>query len=122
VTLQAVWRNLLQTLIVMIKNLFSLAVPLKPERLCPSRPADEYDKRKSRYDLPQIQTHEEDYRLLFVPNLHTENVDQAEEITTFDIRRSVYYAFFGRPFSPVSPNCQRPSGVGFQSENSESQT
>jgi hypothetical protein len=91
--------------VIQIAGLFSKATPLKSEKLCPARLADGYDKWKSRYGLPQVQTHEEDPMLLFIPNLHIERVEQAEEITTFDVRRSDYSAFFGRPFSTVYPSC-----------------
>src|SRR5438045_2537376 len=53
--------------------------------------------RKQRCGLPNAQAHEEDRKFVFINNLHNENQEQGEGITSFFILRSKYFAFFGRP-------------------------
>ncbi len=56
--------------------------------------ADEIKKR--RCGLPRVEDYVEDGEFLFVNHLHNEEEEQGEGITSFFVRKSVYFAFFGR--------------------------
>jgi Protein of unknown function (DUF3723) len=112
--------SIFDDLVMQIAGLFSRVTPVKSERPRLARLADGYNKRKSRSGLPQVRTHKEDRMFLFIPNLHIENIEQAEEITTFDVRRSVYFAFFDGSCATGYPSHQQPSDI--QLTNSVSQT
>lgn len=49
--------------------------------------------------MPIIRTHKQDSPLLFLDRLHTD-VRIADTITSFYVRRYVYFAFFGKPTRP----------------------
>ncbi|KUL81299.1 hypothetical protein ZTR_09029, partial [Talaromyces verruculosus] len=49
--------------------------------------------------LPSRQAQKNDRRFLFIDHLHRE-VSATEKVSTWFVRRSVYFAFFGRCFSP----------------------
>jgi hypothetical protein len=51
---------------------------------------------KARCGLPSNEVQESDRRFLFLDHLHTADAPAAETISTFYVRRCVYFAFFGR--------------------------
>ncbi|EED20933.1 conserved hypothetical protein [Talaromyces stipitatus ATCC 10500] len=51
---------------------------------------------KARCGLPSNEVQESDRRLLFLDHLHTAEAPVTETISTFYVRRCVYFAFFGR--------------------------
>ncbi|KUL83669.1 hypothetical protein ZTR_11069 [Talaromyces verruculosus] len=51
---------------------------------------------KARCGLPSNEVQESDRRFLFLDHLHTAEAPVAETISTFYVRRCVYFAFFGR--------------------------
>ncbi|EED23183.1 conserved hypothetical protein [Talaromyces stipitatus ATCC 10500] len=55
--------------------------------------------RRARGGLPSRQAQKNDRRSLFLDHLHRE-VSATEKVSTWFVRRSVYFAFFGRCFSP----------------------
>ena len=52
--------------------------------------------KKRRCGLPRVEDYVEDGEFLFVNHLHNEEEEQGEGITSFFVRKSVYFAFFGR--------------------------
>ncbi|KFY50098.1 hypothetical protein V495_00353 [Pseudogymnoascus sp. VKM F-4514 (FW-929)] len=50
-----------------------------------------------RCGIPRCRAYEEDRGSLFIHHLHDERQEQGEGITSFFVRRSVYFAFSGRP-------------------------
>lgn len=83
------------TLISRIVDCFSAAVPDQPE-IVHELLADSTVKPRARCGMPRMRTHKQDSPLLFVDRLHAE-VEVADTITTFFVRRCVYFAFFGKP-------------------------
>uniref|UniRef100_A0A093VHN0 Calponin likey domain-containing protein n=1 Tax=Talaromyces marneffei PM1 TaxID=1077442 RepID=A0A093VHN0_TALMA len=55
--------------------------------------------RRARGGLPSRQAQKNDRRFLFIDHLHR-NASTTEKVSTWFVRRSVYFAFFGRCFSP----------------------
>jgi hypothetical protein len=53
-------------------------------------------KHRIRSGVPQTRTQKQDNTLLFLDYLYAE-VEVAETITSFFVRRCVYFAFFGKP-------------------------
>ena len=53
--------------------------------------------RAKRCGIPRNRAYDEDRGSLFINHLHDGRQDQGEGITSFFVRRSVYFAFFGRP-------------------------
>jgi hypothetical protein len=81
-----------------ITECFSAAVPCEPER-SPELLADSTVKARARCGTPQKRTHKQDNLRLFIDYLHNDEVTISETITTFFVRRCVYFAFFGKPWS-----------------------
>jgi len=52
--------------------------------------------KKRRCGLPRVEDYVEDGEFLFVNHLHNEEEEQGEGITSFFVRKPVYFAFFGR--------------------------
>jgi hypothetical protein len=86
------------TLISRIVDCFAAAVPDQPE-IVHELLADSTVKPRARCGMPRMRTHKQDTPLLFVDRLHAE-VGVADTITTFFVRRCVYFAFFGKPAHP----------------------
>lgn len=81
-----------------IVECFAAATPR--EQPLYSRPIMTFaDKRRARGGLPSQQAQKNDRRFLFIDHLHRE-VSATEKVSTWFVRRSVYFAFFGRCFSP----------------------
>jgi hypothetical protein len=91
-------------LINQIVSCFTHAVPDQPDR-SQELLADSTMKPRIRSGVPQTRTQKQDNALLFLGCLHAE-VEIARTITTFFVRRSVYFAFFGKP----TPHGRIPDG------------
>ncbi|KAJ5974842.1 hypothetical protein N7481_008549 [Penicillium waksmanii] len=78
-----------------IVDCFTEAVPDQPG---PSRDllADSTVKAHARSGVPQTRTHVQDAPFLFLDRLHAD-VDVADTITSFFVRRCVFFAFLGKP-------------------------
>jgi hypothetical protein len=87
-----------EALVDRITECFSAAVPCEPER-SPELLADSTVKARARCGTPQKRTHKQDNVYLFIDNLHNDEITIADTITTFFVRRCVYFAFFGKPWS-----------------------
>lgn len=86
------------TLVSRIVDCFAAAVADQPE-IVHELLADSTVKPRARCGMPRMRTHKQDTPLLFVDRLHAE-VEVADTITTFFVRRCVYFAFFGKPAQP----------------------
>lgn len=58
--------------------------------------------RAKRCGILRRKAYEEDRGYLFINHLHDGRQDRGEGITSFYVRRSVYFAFFGKPASAPS--------------------
>ena len=64
--------------------------------------------RNQRYGKPRSRAFEEDHAFLFIDYLHDERQEQSEGITSFFVRQSVYFAFFGRPAKTSTASSRNP--------------
>jgi hypothetical protein len=80
-----------------IVNLFSAAQPVTVEQARAAVEIDYSDILPKRCGIPRTQDHERDKLSLFVDRLHNTDEKQCDEMSSFFIRRSVYFAFFGKP-------------------------
>lgn len=58
-------------------------------------------KKKRRCELSNVKKYVKDSKSLFVNHLHDVDEEQSEGITSFFVRKFIYFAFFGKP-SPLS--------------------
>ena len=86
----------LESHIAQIVRMFSTATLLRSEQLTPVLVSDDPDASGNRCGFPDEQAQEEDSTLLFISSLHDASEEQGEAITSFFVRRSVYFAFFGK--------------------------
>ncbi|KAJ5900128.1 hypothetical protein N7495_004872 [Penicillium taxi] len=70
---------------------FDILITRPPDLL-----ADSIVKPRVRAGVPQTRTQKQDNGLLFLDYLHTD-VEVTDTITSFFVRRCVYFAFFGKP-------------------------
>jgi hypothetical protein len=84
-----------------IVNLFSAAQPVTVKQARAAVEIDYSDILPKRCGIPRTQDHERDKLSLFVDRLHNTDEEQCDEMSSFFIRRSVYFAFFGKPSRPT---------------------
>lgn len=89
--------HILQTHIEQIVALFASAQPVKTDQMCPMLISDDPGASAIRCGFPNKEEHARDKGFLFITNLHVETGEQGASITSFFVRTSVYFAFFGRP-------------------------
>jgi hypothetical protein len=87
----------LESHIEQIVRLFTTATPLSLEQSCPAFVSDDPAAAGVRCGFPDEEAHARDAKSLVIANLHAEVDEQGESVTSFFVRRSVYFAFFGRP-------------------------
>ncbi|KAJ5588730.1 hypothetical protein N7537_011408 [Penicillium hordei] len=85
-----------------IVSCFAKAVSDRPEQP-QGLLADSAMKPKTRAGEPQTRTHKQDGPLLFLDRLHAD-VEVADNVTSFFVRRCVYFAFFGKSARVVTSN------------------
>ena len=56
-------------------------------------------KKKRRCGLPSVEEYTKDSEFLFINHLHNVDEEQGEGLTSFFVRKSIYFAFFGKPSS-----------------------
>ena len=78
-----------------ILRLFATAKLRDAERLCPALVSDGPDAAGNRCGFPDEEAHARDRKFLYINNLQADQGEQGESITSFFVRRSVYFAFFG---------------------------
>ncbi|KAH7111361.1 hypothetical protein B0J11DRAFT_543704 [Dendryphion nanum] len=84
-----------------IARLFSEAQPMTVEQGSIVIEMDCSDGPPRRSGIPYAQDHERDRLSLFLDKLHNTDEEQCDEMSSFFIRRSVYFAFFGKPSCPT---------------------
>ncbi|KAE8399106.1 hypothetical protein BDV37DRAFT_287936 [Aspergillus pseudonomiae] len=89
-----------------IVECFLAAVPYEPERN-PKLLVDSTVKARAQCGTPQKRTHRQDSLHLFIDYLHKDEIIIADTITTFFVRRCVYFTFFGKPCSHSNPHVDR---------------
>lgn len=76
----------------------SAATPYQPENT-QELLANSSVNVRARCGMPQTGTHKQDNQFLFLDKLHINEVPVAKTVTTFFVRRCVYFAFLGKPLS-----------------------
>lgn len=89
-------------LVNQIVSCFAKAVSDRPEQP-QGLLADSAMKLKTRAGEPQTRTHKQDGPLLFLDRLHAD-VEVADNVTSFFVRRCVYFAFFGKSARVTTSN------------------
>lgn len=88
-----------EILVSRIADCFAEAVPDQPN-MVHDLLADSTVKPRARRGMPQTRTHKQDSPMLFLDRLHADDVGVADTITSYFVRRCVYFAFFGKPARP----------------------
>jgi hypothetical protein len=105
--------DIFESLVTRICDCFSEAVsldqPTSPE------PAMAREVKLKRYGLPHRNAQRQDSRLLFLDELHADNVRLDTKVTTLFVRRCFYFAFFGQlpealPLSPARTSSPSSDG------------
>ncbi|OBT41066.1 hypothetical protein VE00_10291 [Pseudogymnoascus sp. WSF 3629] len=86
----------IESYIEKILGLFAAARPRNTDQSCPALVSDGLDTSGPRCGFPDEEAHARDRSFLYINNLHADQEEQGESITSFFVRRSVYFAFFGR--------------------------
>jgi hypothetical protein len=84
-----------------IAMLFSEARPITVGQASAAVEIDCSDGPPKRSGIPYALDHERDRLSLFLDKLHNTGEEQCDEMSSFFIRRSVYFAFFGKPSRPT---------------------
>ncbi|KAJ5982692.1 hypothetical protein N7451_012792 [Penicillium sp. IBT 35674x] len=92
-------------LVSRIVSCFAEAIPDQPH-VSHDLLADSAMTLQVRSGMPQIRTHEQDSSLLFFDRMYAD-IAAADTITSFYVRRCVYFAFFGKPAWYASTNQAR---------------
>ena len=93
--------DVFERLVHRIVECFAAARPL--ERPLPADSVLNFSAAlKARSGLPSTQTQKQDRRFLFIDRLHTSAVTPTDTVSTWYVRRCVYFAFFGRTSSHPS--------------------
>jgi len=99
----------LESNVEQIVRLFDTATSVQVEQVCPAFVSDDSEASGVRCGFPDDEAHTRDAASLTIANLHVEVTEQGESITSFFVRRSVYFAFFGRPTGTRSGARSHPS-------------
>ncbi|KAH7330033.1 hypothetical protein BKA65DRAFT_404486, partial [Rhexocercosporidium sp. MPI-PUGE-AT-0058] len=100
---------ILESNVEQIVRLFDTATPVQVEQVCPAFVSDDPAASGVRCGFPNDEAHARDADALSVANLHVEVTEQGESVTSFFVRRSVYFAFFGRPNETSTGGSSHPS-------------
>ncbi|EAW20712.1 uncharacterized protein NFIA_112360 [Aspergillus fischeri NRRL 181] len=106
--------DIFESLVTRICECFTEAVPLDHPTSFEPAMAREV-KLNERYGLPHQNAQRQDARLLFLDELHADNVPLDRKVTTLFVRRCFYFAFFGQlpETTPLSPaRTSSPSSDG----------
>ncbi|RDH30832.1 hypothetical protein BDQ94DRAFT_180863 [Aspergillus welwitschiae] len=95
-----------EILVSRIVDCFAVAVPDQPD-MTHDLLADSTVKPRARCGMPQTRTHKQDSPLLFLDRLHADDIGFTDTITSFYVRRCVYFSFFGRPAIPGPTSSDR---------------
>ncbi|KAH7379083.1 hypothetical protein BKA64DRAFT_243572 [Cadophora sp. MPI-SDFR-AT-0126] len=92
-----------------IIRLFATATPLTLEQSSPAFVSDDPAAAGVRCGFPDEEAHARDAKSLVIANLHAEVDKQGESVTSFFVRKSVYFAFFGRPSETTTKRRSNPA-------------
>ncbi|KAH6703055.1 hypothetical protein BKA61DRAFT_660971 [Leptodontidium sp. MPI-SDFR-AT-0119] len=92
-----------------IIRLFATATPLTLEQSCPAFVSDDPAAAGVRCGFPDEEAHARDAKSLVIANLHAEVDEHGESVTSFFVRRSVYFTFFGRPSDTTTKRRSNPA-------------
>jgi hypothetical protein len=112
------------SLLEQIVRMFSTATPSRSEQLTPVLVPDDPDASGNRCGFPDEQAQEEDSSLLSISNLHDASEERGKAVASFFVRRSVYFAFFGKSanlFTNVRSTHSRQSNTPAQQSGHSSQ-
>lgn len=99
----------LESYIEQIVRLFVTTTPLSVELICPAFVSDNPTSLGTRYGFPDKEAYTRDTRFLSIANLYVDVNEQGQSITLFFVRKSVYFAFFGRLSETRTRSRSRPS-------------
>ena len=77
--------------------------------------------KSQRCGLPRKQTYEEDRKSLYLSSIYDAGDDRGEGLTSFFVRRSVFFAFYGKHAWITSNGTRGASGVSQQEDHGQSQ-
>jgi hypothetical protein len=100
---------ILESNVEQIVRLFDTATSVQVEQVCPAFVSDDTAASGIRCGFPDEEAHARDADSLSIANLHVEVTEQGESITSFFVRRSVYFAFFGKPSETSTGGRSHPS-------------
>jgi hypothetical protein len=100
---------ILESNVEQIIRLFDTTTSVQVEQVYPAFVSDDPAASGVRCGFPDEEAHTRDTDSLSIANLHIEVTKQGESITSFFVRRSVYFAFFGRPSETSSSGRSHPS-------------
>ncbi|PVH71515.1 hypothetical protein DL98DRAFT_540001 [Cadophora sp. DSE1049] len=108
---------ILESNVKQIVRLFDTTTSVQVQQVCPAFVSNDLAASGARYGFPSDKAHARDTDALSISNLHAEVTEQGESITSFFMRRSVYFAFFGRPSGTCTdarshPNPSRDPSFG----------
>jgi hypothetical protein len=87
--------------VAQIARLFSEARAITVDQASAAVEIDYSDGPPKRCGIPYALDHERDRLSLFLDKLHNTGEEQCDEMSSFFIRRSVYFAYFGKPSRPT---------------------
>lgn len=98
------------TLVNRIVDCFAAATPDQPE-VGQDLLADSTVKARARCGMPRTGAHKQDSPFLFLDRLNAD-IETADTITTFFVRRCVYFAFFGKSARPGPTDYNQTGDTG----------
>lgn len=84
-----------------IMDLFSTAVPRVAKDVKPALVTDYPEASGERCGFADEEADERDRKYLFIKRMHTKDETEGPSITSFYVRRSIYFAFFGQPLGDL---------------------
>ena len=106
---------LFESYVSQIVDIFLAAVPAAIEDTSPALVSNDPNASGDRCGFAAEDADEHDHKFLFIQNIHTKSEEQGESITSFFVRRSVYFSFFGQSTPPAlsdsasSPHANSPA-------------
>ncbi|KFY92531.1 hypothetical protein V498_04890 [Pseudogymnoascus sp. VKM F-4517 (FW-2822)] len=82
-------------------DMFSTAVPRVAKDVKPALVTDYPEASGERCGFADEEADERDRKYLFIKKMHTKDETEGPSITSFYVRRSIYFAFFGQPLGDL---------------------
>ncbi|KAH7305378.1 hypothetical protein BKA65DRAFT_520822 [Rhexocercosporidium sp. MPI-PUGE-AT-0058] len=100
---------ILESNIKQIVRLFNTATPVQVEQVYPAFVSNNPAALGIQYKFPNNKAHTRDTDALSIANLHVKVTEQGESVTSFFIRKSVYFTFFNKPSKTNTNSRSHPS-------------